>query len=233
MEQAPADARAAPIAAGPANMDTTESLSPKRPRESASGKMVSQRATQNHPGEPENRSSAHEAACQRTTSTSQSLAHHASLMGGRLKSEVDRAPPQVEHLVHSTIFNPAERQRIGRNQLPYTLQHPTTRAGPNNRVTHEHSLGCLIKTHTILTLQSKTRVTPGLTQKRPTGKQAVTRTENTQMTRTPTQGSRGGDEGISPTPPSCHPFAGGQEQPSPSASSNSGGRRGRQPQLCL
>jgi hypothetical protein len=46
MEQAPADARAAPIAAGPANMDTTESLSPKRPRESASGKMVSQRATQ-------------------------------------------------------------------------------------------------------------------------------------------------------------------------------------------
>jgi hypothetical protein len=40
MEQAPADARAAPIAAGPANMDTTESLSPKNPRKSASGKKV-------------------------------------------------------------------------------------------------------------------------------------------------------------------------------------------------
>jgi hypothetical protein len=54
MEQAPADVRAAPAAAGPANMDTTESLPPKNPRESASGKKVSQRATQNHPGEPEN-----------------------------------------------------------------------------------------------------------------------------------------------------------------------------------
>jgi hypothetical protein len=50
MEQAPADARAVPIAAGPANMDTTESLSPKNPRKSASGKKVSQRATQKHPG---------------------------------------------------------------------------------------------------------------------------------------------------------------------------------------
>jgi hypothetical protein len=61
MEQAPADVRAAPVAAGPANMDTTESLSPKNPRESASGKKMSQRATQNHPGELENQSSAHEA----------------------------------------------------------------------------------------------------------------------------------------------------------------------------
>jgi hypothetical protein len=59
MEQAPADARAAPTAAGPANMDTTESLSPKHPRESASGKRVSQRATQNHPGEPESQCGAH------------------------------------------------------------------------------------------------------------------------------------------------------------------------------
>jgi hypothetical protein len=124
MEQAPADARAAPTAAGPANMDTTESLSPKRPRESAPGKMVSQRATQNHPGEPENQCRAHEAACPRTPSTSQSLAHHVTLMDGRLKSEVDRAPPQVEHLVHSTIFNPAERQRTGRISCPTTSNHP-------------------------------------------------------------------------------------------------------------
>jgi hypothetical protein len=161
MEQAPADARAALIAAGPANIDTTESLSPKRPRESASGKMVSQRATQNHPGEPENRSSAHEAACQRTTSTSQSLAHHVTLMGGRLKSVVDRAPPQVEHLVHSTIFNPAERQRNGSISCP-TI---TSRSGqvPPRCYTRAASQR-LIKTHKILTLQSKARVTPGSTQ---------------------------------------------------------------------
>jgi hypothetical protein len=40
MEKAPDDARAAPTAAGPANTDTIESLSPKNPRESASGKKV-------------------------------------------------------------------------------------------------------------------------------------------------------------------------------------------------
>jgi hypothetical protein len=137
MEQAPADARAAPTAAGPANMDTTESMSPKRPRESASGKTVSQRATQNHPREPENRSSAHEAACQRTTSTSQSLAHHVTLMGGRLKSEVNRAPPQVEHLVHSTIFNPAERQRNGGVSCPDDNQ--PLRPGPTT-VLHTSSV---------------------------------------------------------------------------------------------
>jgi hypothetical protein len=134
MELAPADARAAPTAAGPANMDTTESLSPKCPRESASGKMVSQRASQNHPGEPENQGSAHEAACQRTSSTSQSLTHHVTLMGGRLKSEVDRAPPQVEHLVHSTIFNlqSSRKAKNWQNQLPYNIQPP--RPGPTTEI---------------------------------------------------------------------------------------------------
>jgi hypothetical protein len=185
MEQAPADARAAPTAAGPANMDTTESLSPKRPRESASGKMVSQRATQNHPGEPENRSSAHEAACQRTTSTSQSLAHHATLMGGRLKSEVDRAPPQVEHLVHSTIFNPAERQRIGRISCPTTSNHP----GQAQQQSYARAESRMLDQDTQDSDPSiKDQGDTWLDSKRPTGKQAVTRTEITQMTRTPPQG---------------------------------------------
>jgi hypothetical protein len=163
MEQAPADVRAAPVAAGLANMDTTESLSPKNPRESASGKKVSQRATQNHPGpeEPENQSSAHEAACQRTTSTSQSLAHHATLMGGRLKSEVDRAPPWVDHLVHSTIFKPAVRQITG----SISCQTITSRSGQvPTRCYTRAAFQTLIKTHKILTLQSKARVTPGSTQ---------------------------------------------------------------------
>jgi hypothetical protein len=47
MEHAPADARAAPPAAAPAHMDTTESVSPKRPREHAGARQVHQNAMPN------------------------------------------------------------------------------------------------------------------------------------------------------------------------------------------
>jgi hypothetical protein len=188
MEQAPADARAAPVAAGPANMDTTESLSSKNPRESASGKKVTQRATQNHPGEPENQSSAHEAACQRTTSTSQSLAHHATLMGGRLKSEVDRAPPWVEHLVHSTIFKPAVRQTTG----SISCQTITSRSGQVPPRCYTRAASQTLDQDTQDSDPSiKGQGDTWHDSKWPTGEQtAATRTESTHMALTPRQGGK-------------------------------------------
>jgi hypothetical protein len=188
MEQAPADARAAPIAAGPTNMDTTDSLSPKHPRGSALGKKVSQRAIQNRPGEPENQSSAHEAACQTSASTNKSLAHHATLMGGRLKFEVDRALPWVEHLVHSTIFKPAVRQTTG----SISCRTTTSRSG---QVPPRSYIRAAAQMHDEDTYDSEPS-TRGqgdtwLDSKWPTGEQtAESQTESTHMTHTPHQGGK-------------------------------------------
>jgi hypothetical protein len=66
MEQAPADARAASTVAEPTNMDTTEGVSPKRPRETAQGNKVSEGATKIHAKQPETREPVPHAKCCRT-----------------------------------------------------------------------------------------------------------------------------------------------------------------------
>jgi hypothetical protein len=59
MERAPADARAAPSAAEPADMDMTVPQLPRRDREPASLIRVSQRATEKDSREHENEKVAH------------------------------------------------------------------------------------------------------------------------------------------------------------------------------
>eukprot|EP00962_Isochrysis_galbana_P037159 scaffold12959_cov116-Isochrysis_galbana.AAC.7 len=54
MEQTPADARAAPSASAPNDIDMGIPSSPKRPRDPAQGNMVRQRAKQNAPAMLEN-----------------------------------------------------------------------------------------------------------------------------------------------------------------------------------
>eukprot|EP00962_Isochrysis_galbana_P034766 scaffold11827_cov107-Isochrysis_galbana.AAC.2 len=85
MEQTtPADARAAPSASGPTDIDMGIQSSPKRPRDPAQGNMVSQRAMPTAPAMPE------EPACDDSipvylscdsARACQSLAHHTTPMG--------------------------------------------------------------------------------------------------------------------------------------------------------
>eukprot|EP00962_Isochrysis_galbana_P038331 scaffold13608_cov129-Isochrysis_galbana.AAC.1 len=56
MEQTPADARAAPSASAPNDIDMGIQSSPKRPRDQAQGNMVSQRAKPFAPAMPESQS---------------------------------------------------------------------------------------------------------------------------------------------------------------------------------
>eukprot|EP00962_Isochrysis_galbana_P032137 scaffold10537_cov122-Isochrysis_galbana.AAC.12 len=64
MEQTPADARAAPSASGPTDIDMGIQSSPKRPRDPAQGNMVSQRAMLLAPAMPESPSMTGRLACQ-------------------------------------------------------------------------------------------------------------------------------------------------------------------------
>eukprot|EP00962_Isochrysis_galbana_P039905 scaffold14379_cov121-Isochrysis_galbana.AAC.1 len=105
MEQTPADARAAPSASEPNDTVMDIHSSPKRPRDSAQGNMVSQIATANASLWPE--SQAPVPACQ-------SLAHHTTPMGRcRNKSvDVDNWAPLCEGpQSRSTTTQSAERLR--------------------------------------------------------------------------------------------------------------------------
>jgi hypothetical protein len=111
MELAPADARAAPSAAQPADMDQTVPASPKRQRPTAQPPKVSQRASQKSPGTPENQTIALSRVCLSGNSTSQSLAHHTTLMGRCLKSALAKPSPGEELSHRSTYNHSAERHQ--------------------------------------------------------------------------------------------------------------------------
>jgi hypothetical protein len=81
MEHARADARAAPPASGPGNKDTSVPDSPKRQREPALANMVSPGATLRATAIAEIQRSSPERKRPTRASTSQSLAHHATLTG--------------------------------------------------------------------------------------------------------------------------------------------------------
>eukprot|EP00962_Isochrysis_galbana_P006883 scaffold1861_cov111-Isochrysis_galbana.AAC.12 len=110
MEQLPADARAAPSASEPNDTVKDIHASPKRPRESTQGNMVSQSATSIASVLPESQSvttvllpRAPARAC------CQSLAHHTTPMG-RCRKPVDTwAPLSEESQSRSTTTTPAER----------------------------------------------------------------------------------------------------------------------------
>eukprot|EP00962_Isochrysis_galbana_P004144 scaffold1148_cov108-Isochrysis_galbana.AAC.16 len=88
MEQSPADARAAPSAFAPNDIDMGIPSSPKRPRDPAQGNMVSQRAMPIAPAMLESQPVTTE--CLSSDSdparACQSLAHHTTLTGRCLKS---------------------------------------------------------------------------------------------------------------------------------------------------
>eukprot|EP00962_Isochrysis_galbana_P016092 scaffold4606_cov107-Isochrysis_galbana.AAC.7 len=111
MEQTSADARAAPSASGPTDIDMGIQSSPKRPRDPAQGNMVSQRAMPFAPAMPESQSVTTEYLSCDPARACQSLAHHTTLMGRCLKS-VDTWAPLCEELQsRSTTSNAAERLR--------------------------------------------------------------------------------------------------------------------------
>jgi hypothetical protein len=114
MKHAPADARAAPSASGPGNMDTSVPDSPKRQREEAPVNKVSPGATSWDPAKAENQRNFPEAMWPARASTSQSPAHHATLTGRCLKAAGLEAPPTGEPQVRSTLYKTAERQTTSR-----------------------------------------------------------------------------------------------------------------------
>eukprot|EP00962_Isochrysis_galbana_P018648 scaffold5375_cov110-Isochrysis_galbana.AAC.9 len=102
MEQLPADARAAPSASVPNDVEMGIASSPKRPRDPAQDNKVSQRATHFDPAMLESQEPAR--ACK-------SLAHHTTLTG-RCRKTVDTwAPLCEEPQSRSTTSNVAERLR--------------------------------------------------------------------------------------------------------------------------
>jgi hypothetical protein len=86
MERAPADARAAPSAAEPADTDMTVPQLPRQDREPASLIRVSQRATEKDSTEHENEKVAHSKISSAWAGTSSSFAHHATLTGRCFKT---------------------------------------------------------------------------------------------------------------------------------------------------
>eukprot|EP00962_Isochrysis_galbana_P017895 scaffold5151_cov125-Isochrysis_galbana.AAC.1 len=81
MEQTPADARAAPSASEPNDIDMGIPSSPKRPRDPAQGNMKSQRATPNAPAMLESQPETTESLSSDPARACQSLAHHTTLTG--------------------------------------------------------------------------------------------------------------------------------------------------------
>eukprot|EP00962_Isochrysis_galbana_P024742 scaffold7596_cov113-Isochrysis_galbana.AAC.4 len=86
MEQTPADARAAPSASAPNDIDIGIPSSPKRPRDPVQGNMVSQRAKPNAPAMLESQPETTESLSSDPARACQSLAHHTTLTGRCLKS---------------------------------------------------------------------------------------------------------------------------------------------------
>eukprot|EP00962_Isochrysis_galbana_P017841 scaffold5138_cov125-Isochrysis_galbana.AAC.1 len=111
MEQTPADARAAPSASEPNDTVMDIHSSPKRPRESAQGNMVSQIATANASLWPESQSQTTVRLSRAPVPACQSLAHHSTRMG-RCRKSVDNWAPLCEGPQNrSTTTQSAERLR--------------------------------------------------------------------------------------------------------------------------
>eukprot|EP00962_Isochrysis_galbana_P019694 scaffold5732_cov116-Isochrysis_galbana.AAC.5 len=109
MEQTPADARAAPSASEPKDVDMGIASSPKRPRDPAQDNKVSPRATQFDPAMLESQIRTTECLSSEPARACQSLAHHTTLTG-RCRKTVDTwAPLFEESQSRSTTTPPAER----------------------------------------------------------------------------------------------------------------------------
>eukprot|EP00962_Isochrysis_galbana_P019765 scaffold5762_cov101-Isochrysis_galbana.AAC.3 len=125
MEQLPADARAAPSASEPNDTVMDIHASPKRPRESAQGNMVSQSATSTASVLPESQAPA--TACQ-------SLAHHTTPMGRCRKSVDTWAPLSEESQSRSTTTTPAERLgNLGNSAIRHTGSCPSMQSPADDR----------------------------------------------------------------------------------------------------
>eukprot|EP00962_Isochrysis_galbana_P025422 scaffold7832_cov106-Isochrysis_galbana.AAC.1 len=111
MEQLPADARAAPSASEPNDTVMDIHASPKRPRETAQGNMVSQRATSIASVMPESQSVTTVLLPRAPARACQSLAHHTTPMGRCRKSVDNWAPLCEEPQSRSTTTQSAERLR--------------------------------------------------------------------------------------------------------------------------
>eukprot|EP00962_Isochrysis_galbana_P037856 scaffold13315_cov115-Isochrysis_galbana.AAC.1 len=111
MEQSPDDARAAPSASAPNDIDMGIQSSPKRPREPAQGNMVSQRAMPIAPAMLESQPETTECLSSDPAKACQSLAHHTTLTGRCLKSVDTWAPLYEEPQSRSTTIQTAERLR--------------------------------------------------------------------------------------------------------------------------
>eukprot|EP00962_Isochrysis_galbana_P044722 scaffold17417_cov155-Isochrysis_galbana.AAC.2 len=109
MEQLPVDARAAPSASEPNDTVMDIHASPKLPRESAQGNMVSQSATSTASVLPESQSVTAVLLHRAPARACQSLAHHTTPMGRCRKSVDTWAPLSEESQSRSTTTTPAER----------------------------------------------------------------------------------------------------------------------------